>query len=76
MKAVKGEGRGCGDVARMCAVAEALARLVGCGAPLRAGALSGVLTLLVSRLPRVMTTESNALALPLGPCTPPFLGRF
>lgn len=53
MEGVKAQGRGCGDVGRMCAVAEALCRLSACGPPVRESALTGVLTLLVSRMSRV-----------------------
>lgn len=53
MEAVKAQGRGCGDVGRLCAVGEALCRLSGCGPPVGDSALAGVLTLLSSRLPRV-----------------------
>jgi hypothetical protein len=55
---VKACGRGCGDVARLCLVGEALCRLAGCGATVRDSALSGVLTLLVSRLPRVSFVDA------------------
>lgn len=61
MEAVKGEGRGCGDVGRMCLVAEALAHLAACGPPVRDGALTGVLTLLVSRMSRVRTCSKHLM---------------
>ena len=55
LEAVKAEGRGCGDVGRLAAVVEALARLAGCGGCLRPAALSGLMVLLCSRLPQVRT---------------------
>lgn len=61
MEAVKSEGRGCGDVGRMCLVAEALAHLAACGPPVRDGALTGVLTLLVSRMSRVRTCSKHLM---------------
>lgn len=60
MELVKACGRACGDVARLCVVGEALCRLAGCGAQVRDCALSGVLTLLASRLPRVSCVDSAA----------------
>lgn len=62
MEAVKSEGRGCGDVGRMCAVAEVLCHLAACGPPVREAALNGVLTLLVSRMPRVRLCGRLAVA--------------
>lgn len=63
---VKACGRGCGDVARLCLVGEALCRLAGCGATVRDSALSGVLTLLASRLPRVGCLDGVEGCLMLG----------